>query len=485
MHKEPASRYRGAQEVKADLEAYLAGRPLAAFRYTAWQRAAKWVRRNRAVSGVSAAAALLLAVFVGWLIVALAESRANLELVKEERRRTAGALEDILELSEAAPVSALLRDDAYYAAWNGYPDRVGGLEAWLSRARHFEGRRSRQEDRIRGIEAAGQHRESDEWEVSNRRKLMDDLARLERSMAEAEDAIARADRLQTLSQTLEHREAWERAEDEGLALPPTAALLPIGRDPESGLWELWLVESGVRPERGPDGRIQLEAGSGVVLVLLREARFLMGSDPAMVADETPVHEVILRSFLISKYELTRGQWSRACGPPPGDPRDALLPVEQLRWEDCRRTLARWGLRLPSEAEWEFAARAGTTFDWWSRDLVTAGNLADQSRLPGGQRWNDGARDSSRVGSYLPNPFGLYDTIGNVVEWCEDAYHESYDGAPGDGSAWVTPGSPPRVFRGGSYATLSHAARSAKRGAAPASAGASTIGVRPAMSLPVR
>ncbi len=478
-------RYPNVRALQADVEAFLDDRTLAAFQYATWQRVLKWVRRNRAVSAVSTVAAVLLAVFVAWLLVALGQSRTNAERAEEERGRTSAALEEILALSEAAPLNDLFAAERLNAAWRGYPDRVEGLEEWIASARRFEGRRSHHEDRIREIEARGADREAVSWEVENRRRLVETLIRLESTLLEAERAVVRGRDLQALAATPEHREAWERAEDEGLEMPRAAGLLPIGKDAPSGLWEFWVVPSGTRPPRGPDGRLEIGPESGVVLVLLPGGSFRMGADGSRLLDERPAREVTVPPFLLSKYEMTRGQWNRACGADSGDAR----PVEQASWTSSRWALVVWGLRLPSEAEWEYAARGGTTDEWWTRDLATAGNLADrQARAAGldqGEDWDDGAGPPCLVGSYRANPFGLHDTIGNVAEWCEDTYGEDYAGAPVDGSPRVDPASPLRVYRGGGCASAASGARSAKRYRAEPSFRANALGVRPAMSLPVR
>lgn len=157
-------------------------------------------------------------------------------------------------------------------------------------------------------------------------------------------------------------------------------------------------------------------------------------------------------FYIGKYEVTQAQWQTVMGGNPSYFKNCdNCPVEQVSWIDVQEFLEKlnerndgFRYRLPTEAEWEYACRAGTGSDH-------AGNV---DRLA----WYDknSGEKTHPVGQRAPNPFGLYDMTGNVWEWCLDSYHKSYDGAPTDGSAWLSQqkvegfDSYTRVLRGGSY-----------------------------------
>jgi len=159
---------------------------------------------------------------------------------------------------------------------------------------------------------------------------------------------------------------------------------------------------------------------------------------------------------MGKYEVTQAQWQAVMGSNPSpfksDPR---LPVETVSWEDCQRFCERLNerlagagqgvrVRLPTEAEWEYACRAGSTGRFCFGD--SDGQLGDHA-------WYDGnsGGQTHPVGRKKPNAFGLYDMHGNVWEWCEDWYHGSYSGAVDDGSAWTAGGEQTaRVLRGGSW-----------------------------------
>ena len=212
------------------------------------------------------------------------------------------------------------------------------------------------------------------------------------------------------------------------------------------------------------------------MVVLPSGSFLMGSPPDPEPDpfsnekpkvigtphEKPQHRVQIQSFAIGKYEVTQEQWFAVMGNNPSANKGRTLPVEMVSWDDIQQFIAKLNqktgqkYRLPSEAEWEYAARAGTTAEW------SHGN--DESKL-GNYAWyyrNSGGKTQS-VGQKLPNAFGLFDMHGNVWEWTQDCLHETYAVAPTDGSAWTTGcSSNSRVLRGGSWSFSPAFLRSAFR-----------------------
>jgi len=176
--------------------------------------------------------------------------------------------------------------------------------------------------------------------------------------------------------------------------------------------------------------------------------FQMGSTRG-ATDEKPVHEVCLKGFQMGRYEVTQGQWRALMGGNPshfsscGDD----CPVEKVSWNDIQEFLKilkrKTGLnfRLPSEAEWEYACRGGV-----ANETYCGGNEAGRV---GWYKGNSGSKTHG-VGGKAPNGFGLYDMSGNVWEWTEDCWNDSYNGAPRDGSAWHSGDCSRRVLRGGSW-----------------------------------
>ena len=191
------------------------------------------------------------------------------------------------------------------------------------------------------------------------------------------------------------------------------------------------------------------------MVDLPGGEFQMGG--TQYDNEKPVHRVRIAPFSIGKFEVTRAEWSTVMGNNPSYFKGETRPVENVSWHDVQEFLKRLGngYRLPSEAEWEYAARGGTTTEYSFGD--------DESKL-GDYAWfygNSGG-ETHPVGQKRPNPFGLHDVHGNVWEWVEDTVHENYVGAPTDGSAWRDDGDNlDRMMRGGAWFDISYY-RSANR-----------------------
>lgn len=257
-------------------------------------------------------------------------------------------------------------------------------------------------------------------------------------------------------------------------------------------------------------------GAGPELVVLRAGRFQMGSpeheraiataagaQKNWLARETPQHWVgIARPFALGRYPVTVGEWRafvaasgwQAGGEvdwaAPGFPQTDAHPVVGVSWHDARqyaawlseRTGARY--RLPSEAEWEYACRAGT------RTAFSFGDAIDTSlaNYDGNFTWNGGARGEYRRGTtpvthFAPNPWGLHDMHGNVWEWVQDTMHENYEGAPLDGSAWEEGGDRVRrILRGGCWLYNPRYLRSALRNGFSAVMSNDIVGFRVAREL---
>ena len=243
-------------------------------------------------------------------------------------------------------------------------------------------------------------------------------------------------------------------------------------------------------EAGAVFRDDLRAGGqGPEMVVIPAGTFTMGSRHPLKVDEKPRHEVTVPAFAASRYEVTFAEYdrfARATGrprPPDNGLDRETRPVTGVSWDDAY-AYANWlarqtgeEYRLPSEAEWEYMARAGTTRDyWWGRDVgrENAHCFDCQSGLH--------PRQPAKVGFFEPNPFGVYDTAGNVAEWVHDCWHPDYRGAPDDGSVWEGGDCTQRVVRGGSFSNASSALRSAAREKLPSNDSYDNVGIRLARDL---
>ncbi|NET24815.1 MAG: formylglycine-generating enzyme family protein [Okeania sp. SIO1I7] len=219
-----------------------------------------------------------------------------------------------------------------------------------------------------------------------------------------------------------------------------------------------------------------DLGNGVMLemVVIPGGTFMMGSPENEEGKnywESPQHKVTLQPFYMSKYPITQNQYQAIMGKNCSDFQGGNRPVECVSWYDatefCQKLSQKTGknYKLPSESRWEYACRAGTTTPFYFGETITS-ELANYNgndiygKTPRGKY----REETTDVGSFPPNAFGLYDMHGNVWEWCADDWHENYEGAPTDGSAWLENHGKERypVLRGGSWSFNPNLCRSAIR-----------------------
>jgi formylglycine-generating enzyme required for sulfatase activity len=236
-------------------------------------------------------------------------------------------------------------------------------------------------------------------------------------------------------------------------------------------FSLWFAAPAKAQQAGgiPDpGEVLRDCPDCGELVVVPSGEFDMGANAAPY--EKPVHKVtIAKPFAIGRREVTFDEWD-ACVSAGGckyNPDDrgwgrGKRPVIDVSWDDAQAFL-NWlsqktgkRYRLPTEAEWEYAARAGTPTNFsWGRDVgANHANCEDCSPTP--------TRRTMPAGSFRPNGFGLYDTSGNVAEWVQDCWNDTYRNAPKDGAAWTTGQCGQRVLRGGSFSSRSNQVRSSSR-----------------------
>ncbi len=485
MRRRPLERYSNTQELARDIENFLGKRPIQARRGTLTYHARLAVQRNKGIALTAAAGVVALLVAATLFVL-------GLQRAADEEARARGQAEEALAVTErmldVESADVLVREER--ELYPALPHRLPALEAWIRRVDALLARRDEY-----AVEAAV---EPGSAELAGLLANLDQLALL------LPRVTARRDFATTVvARTVDdHAAEWAQAADDvaadarfaDFALEPVPGLVPLQRNPTTGLWEFWHVRTGERPAVADEktGRLDLGSESGVVLILLPGGTFAMGSpehELGRVEDIEALHDVALEPFFISKYELTQAQWKRvmdsndsklAMGRPvlgrvqmprADQPVSGLHPVERVTWFECVEFGQRADLVLPTEGQWEYACRAGSATTWcWGEALEALEgreNLADAAALELSPLrpllpWSDGYSMHAPVGSFAENAFGLFDVHGNVSEWCRDESVED----TGD-----------RVFRGGSWYTNQPFARSAFRRSDHPKAGNPARGVR--------
>jgi formylglycine-generating enzyme required for sulfatase activity len=509
----------------------------------------KFARRHRALVGgfVSVMAALVIGLVVSLFLyrrARTAETEARFREGQESvarsgaeanEKRARDAERRALSLSGIARLDGLIAEAD--TLWPRYPYMIARFEDWLKRAYELRDELPTYRADLAALEVtaddvrAGTRHFADtrlQWLSDNIHAMVDKLEKFvdaeHGAIADVKARLARAQEIE--ARTIDdYAKEWDNAIEDirtsekygGLEVEAQIGLVPLGRDSDSQLWEFWVWESGERPESDPStGHWKITGKTGVVLVLLSGGSFLMGAqgenprdpnyDDLSGADEGPVHQVTLAPFFIAKYEMTQGQWEQASPKQPnrsfygkGHPfiEDdyRVHPAESMTWIEARECASHLDLVLPTEAQWEYAARGGTTTRWCHGNSLTGlgatANIYDQRTLSmlaltksWGEPapWSDPFTVHGAVGSLAPNAFGLHDVLGNVSEWCLDA-HIFYDvpGRPGDGLRWAEDNQL-RVNRGGSFSSTVAASRLSTRWGMLGTSTDSTLGMRLARPL---
>lgn len=308
-------------------------------------------------------------------------------------------------------------------------------------------------------------------------------------VAEAERQRQESDRLERLRKQAEEEERLKRLQEEAERVKNQQQSKPAQPEFEFEFVKVRLVkESGflgigggtkieLDRKKGKVQYIRENLGNGVTLDLVKipAGKFSMGSNK--YSSEQPIHDVSIKEFWMGKYAITNAQWYAVMGTKPSDLSDVKFqgenqPVINVSWDDatefCKKLSQKINkkVRLPSEAEWEYACRAGTTTDFHFGETITPELVNYDGNYPYGDALKGEYRQKTvdvNFAKFSPNAWGLYQMHGNVWEWCEDVWHENYNGAPNDGSAWLTGGEQNRrALRGGSWVNLADICRSAYR-----------------------
>jgi serine/threonine protein kinase len=465
MSRQPRDRYRDVGELTEDLRAYLEHRVVRAYRTGLAATLRSWVQRNRALAAtVAVALVVLLASTAGFVWRLGREVKARGETLIELRDANHGRA--LLSVGPRVRETLERADDLWPAA----PATAPAMEAWIGAARAL---------------AADSRSVLSEAELAQA-GLVPLLASFDAEIARVEERLGRARSLRARSID-EHAEAWREAlaaiadepryrgpDGSPLVLEPQLGLVPLGANPYTGLWEFWVAESGERPPaRDPlTGGWWIEPETGIVLVLLPgDPDYALDAEHDGITSSWCRVPVDLHPFFLGAHEVSQGQWERVMPENPSLYRslvtfgfeeetfDDRSPVDSVTWIQADEFARRLGLELASEAQWEYGCRAGTETDYWfGEDPRMATWLENLESKP--------FTIHSPVGHFAANPFGLYDTVGNVAEWCRDRFWLDYEGPRTTGDGMPPPPGideqssgrrPTKVVRGGSWYTDEFAA----------------------------
>jgi serine/threonine-protein kinase len=498
MQRDPSARYADMTGMARDLRAHLEGRVVQAHGGGPLLELRKWVARNRALS--VALLALLASLTLGSAYYAWAQRTQRREW---ERLADAQILQDLL--------------DAEPGFHPPLPDRLPAIDAWVQRAESLLARLPQHERDLAALKAEGTSDET-RWRSNALAALTAQLSALGTEPRGAlpriralrargewlrEESLVRAAPLwATLRKELASRQTPGLPEH----IPPQFGLIPLGTDRVSGCPEFVHLASGQVPERNSDGELVLGPQHGVVFVLVPGGECVLGSpgdfgwppanagkdavrdtvrDTAARDHEFPQRQVTLTPFLIAKHELTQAQWERLSGANPSylplerglSQERGAHPVDTVSWEDAALVCLRQGWSLPTEAQWEHAARARTATLWWCGNDPSC--LAEQ-RVHGADGQPSGTVSAL---SGRANPFGLLHVLGNVAEWTLDPYVPDHAGPlrPGTAEHVADPEAGAallRVARGGSFLSTPALLRSSARDELPLGTRSLSVGIRP-------
>ncbi len=462
----------------------------------------------------------------------------NQERAQEQEALALAAKENVVRLAAFQELDDLVA--SALELWPALPDKIEAYQAWMVRAQRLVGSLPGQRSALAALEAqgpsgiAGSSSGLDELETRWWRLQMTKLIRALEEFADPKTGcvwgLGQAQgpgvsrRLEfALSLEAQGREgsafraAWESTRREiaaapaygGLDLPRQIDLVPLGSDPESKLFEFCVMGSGSIPARDDDGRLKIQPSTAVVLVLIPGALTLVGrseadqKDPNLIPwpkqDRPILATVQLAAYFIGKYELTQEQWIRWTRMNPSQFQAAnsysgvLIgerpPLERVSYSELIPVLRRNRLTLPTEAQWEHAARAGTRTAWWTGDdpdgLMGCANLLDEgsgmrvARETAAEplRGDDGFGFTAPVGSFKPNAFGLHDTCGNVAEHCLNYMGAPWEDMSEPSVAELATDLRRHPIRGGSWISSPNIARSDSMGYTGKERSDSNIGVR--------
>ncbi len=504
MARDRNARYPNVLALAADVRAFLAQRVVRAYRTGALVEMKLWMRRNKALAASLAAAALILVLGIAGTTAYAREADQRAIAETTARTELTGKVKDFDQLAQVVTYERLIAAEPTLSP--GWPGQVEAIDAWLRDARSLLAQRV-----DLTMTAARQLLPADPAAATAAQFLAKSLGELLRKLPQLEGLLPEVEKRQQWARhigplTLAHPNAkhtWAEAraaiakadgvvastlyagQDIPLRDEDVWGLVPIGMNAQSKLWEFYDLRSawdGVQdpatlpiPLHGVDGRLTITGETGIVFVLLPGGTL----PPDTPTDDEGAKKrltVRLDPFFLGKYEVTQGQWLRWTATNPSHSKtenNLALPVEQVSWVDIDPVLHAHGLVLPSELQWEYGIRAGTTTKWWTG--------SDEEGVEAKE--NVGSRSLRPVGSKSYNGFALFDTGGNVWEWCFDEFSSYGAERVGDGRRPEPSGGPVnRCPRGGNFVFAPHNAQSAVRNGIPSAFRSGSLGLRAARTL---
>jgi hypothetical protein len=478
LEKDREQRYQSAAELAQDLRNYLNHQPINASRHGLFYRLRKSARRRRDVVRLAVVFSLVLTAVLAGGFILLSKTRHESRIVSHKED-----IESALSLIASQPTLPEVSPE----------QRRERLMAWLFEADAILSREQQSISVLQSMKAipvqglAGFDAERSA-RIEQASKLVELLQRFRDPSGPRAQVSAWLSRSPAND---EIQRLWSEAERgiastyDGLIIQNREHLVPIGTDPKSGLWEFADLQLGLVPVRDADGVFSPDAVSGIIFVLVPGGTFEMGS-PQSESGRKPdevLHPVSVGPFLISKYELLHWQWLRAMEIAPADNSRSDLPAVGISWVDATKLCGRFGYQLPSEAQWEFACRAGSALPF--SGAIEMDNL--------GWYEENSQETPQPVGQKASNVFGLYDMHGNALEWCQDLYSDTFYSAANAGGpdpVFNPPVDPsdvdalsrPRVLRGGSFEGKASYCRSADRYRESASHVHGSFGFRPVRTV---
>ena len=450
LSKDPSERYASVEQLAEDLRRHRTGLPVLARKDTAGYRMAKFVRRNRWPVATAAAVAALVVGFAVVMAVLAAQLKASDRKARGLADRAAALAQDLgtaLDEKEQEEVKRK-QAEATQLGLEGQSEEAERLRDEIEATRTQLEARTRTLEALRDDIAPDSSRGQDPPAGPPLPNAANRLAAIEQQLAAARKEAEKTAR--------ERDAAREHGVDQQLQLAEMSRRLGAAESQVRGL-EVELGKARPTSQEVCRSGQELE-DQGFVFVRVCAGTFRAGSDdrdPMAMESELPAHDVTLSEYWIGKYEVTHEQFRRWRPDHRGEPE---LPVSDVVWTHARRFCKHFGFDLPTEAEWEVAARAGSTTPWF---------FGDSEDDLGTYAWFEGNADGRvhPVGGKRPNPWGLHDIYGNVWEWVADMH------GPYTGESLVDPTGPPvtpgghRVVRGAAYDDTPERMRSAHRGGA--------------------